>query len=192
MLTPEKIQAMRDQLKTGIKTVSVPQLFPTPCALAERMVGLASINKYCSILESSAGTGRIIDAIINYTDDYFPVGYHLCDAIELNCDLVIGLKEKYKFKIINSKITIEQGDFLESKKQYDRIIMNPPFKNGIDITHINHAKSLLLPGGRLVALCANGPRQQKAFQNYYYQQLPQNTFLEEGTSVNTALVIIDN
>jgi 16S rRNA G1207 methylase RsmC len=34
--------------------------------------------------------------------------------------------------------------------------MNPPFANGDDIKHITHA---LKPGGRLVAICANGPRQ---------------------------------
>jgi len=38
--------------------------------------------------------------------------------------------------------------------------MNPPFENGADIKHIQHAMKMLKPGGRLVAICANGPRQQ--------------------------------
>jgi 16S rRNA G1207 methylase RsmC len=37
--------------------------------------------------------------------------------------------------------------------------MNPPFANGDDIKHITHALKMLNPGGRLVAICANGPRQ---------------------------------
>ncbi len=37
--------------------------------------------------------------------------------------------------------------------------MNPPFANGQDIKHITHALRYLSPGGRLVAICANGPRQ---------------------------------
>jgi hypothetical protein len=37
--------------------------------------------------------------------------------------------------------------------------MNPPFANADDIKHIMHALKMLKPGGRLVAICANGPRQ---------------------------------
>jgi hypothetical protein len=37
--------------------------------------------------------------------------------------------------------------------------LNPPFGNADDIKHIMHAWKMLKPGGRLVAICANGPRQ---------------------------------
>jgi len=38
--------------------------------------------------------------------------------------------------------------------------MNPPFHNGADIAHIKHALHFLERDSVLVAICANGPRQQ--------------------------------
>ena len=42
--------------------------------------------------------------------------------------------------------------------------MNPPFDHGADIRHIEHARAKLKPGGRLVAICAAGPRQRERFE----------------------------
>ena len=42
--------------------------------------------------------------------------------------------------------------------------MNPPFDHGADIRHIDHARRKLNPGGRLVAICAAGPRQRERFE----------------------------
>jgi len=56
------------------------------------------------------------------------------------------------------------ADFLdcttEQLRRFNRIVMNPPFVQGSDIAHIKHALHFLERDGRLVALCANGPRQQ--------------------------------
>ena len=38
--------------------------------------------------------------------------------------------------------------------------MNPPLDHGVDIKHIERAATMLCPGGRLVAVCANGPLQR--------------------------------
>ena len=89
----------------------------------------------------------------------------------------------------------ECGDFLSFNGNlgaFDRIIMNPPFENAVDIKHINHALTMLKPSGRLVALCANGPRQREAFQNMadYWEDLPTGSFKEQGTGVNVALMVI--
>ena len=61
------------------------------------------------------------------------------------------------------------SDFLECSAEqlgalFDRVVMNPPFGAGADIQHITHALKMLKPGGRLVALCANGPRQNAALR----------------------------
>jgi hypothetical protein len=56
----------------------------------------------------------------------------------------------------------QQADFLECNGDlgtFDRIVMNPPFANADGIKHIMHAMKMMKPGGRLVAICANGPRQ---------------------------------
>jgi hypothetical protein len=75
--------------------------------------------------------------------------------------------------------------------------MNPPFVNGADIQHIKHAVTFLKPGGRLVAICANGPRQQAALKPLaeqsggYWEDLPAGTFADQGTNVNTAMLVIE-
>lgn len=92
---------------------------------------------------------------------------------------------------------VHAGDFLECTPEqfgkFDYVLMNPPFKNGEDIRHIEHARKFLKPGGRLVAICANGPRQQERLQTIatHWEELPAGTFKEAGTMVNTALVVID-
>lgn len=75
--------------------------------------------------------------------------------------------------------------------------MNPPFQDGVDIEHIRHAVKFLKPGGRLVALCANGPRQRAALKTLAedsggsWEDLPTGVFKAEGTGVNVALLVIE-
>jgi 16S rRNA G1207 methylase RsmC len=95
-----------------------------------------------------------------------------------------------------TKVTILPGDFLATRPgRFDRVVMNPPFANGQDIEHILHARSLLLPRGRLVALCAGGPRQAQRLKPLVdacggaWQELPAGTF--EGTDVRAVLLTIE-
>jgi 16S rRNA G1207 methylase RsmC len=61
-------------------------------------------------------------------------------------------------------LEVPMGGLQNNLGTFDRIIMNPPFENAIDIKHIKHALTMLNPGGRIVALCAKGPRQREAFK----------------------------
>ena len=54
--TRDKIEQMQYALKTGVQVIAAPQLFPTPPALAERMVEEADILPGHSVLEPSAGS----------------------------------------------------------------------------------------------------------------------------------------
>jgi hypothetical protein len=75
--------------------------------------------------------------------------------------------------------------------------MNPPFADMQDVKHIEHAWTMLKPGGLMVALCANGPRQQAALPAFFKAQggycvmepLPDGSFASSGTNVRVALVI---
>jgi 16S rRNA G1207 methylase RsmC len=71
--------------------------------------------------------------------------------------------------------------------------MNPPFERGADIQHIEHARKFVKPGGRLVAICANGPRQRERLMPLatHWEDLPAGTFKAQGTAVNAALLVID-
>lgn len=185
---PDKneFDAMREQLREGVKVVSAPQLFPTPRNLAVRMVALANPQPGQSVLEPSAGTGRILTAIRQHCPSTIrtavEVSQTLCRQLER------GDPGAYVF----------HADFLEWKRGtqtlFDAIVMNPPFIDGSDIKHIKHALNMLKPGGRLVAVCANGPRQNAQLRPLVeqhggeWEDLPPGTFLESGTGVNTALI----
>lgn len=180
---PQDFQAMRESLRAGVQVVTAPQLFATPRPLALRMAHLAQIGRGTRILEPSAGTGNLIDAIRNTAR-----GYSLT-AVEINCTMADRLRS-----ILEVDDT-HQGDFLQQNGnlgKFDRIVMNPPFQNGADIKHIQHALGFLKPGGRLVAICANGPRQQEQLKPLAdtWEELPADTFKDQGTNVRAALLTI--
>ncbi|EMM6734536.1 TPA: PLxRFG domain-containing protein [Pseudomonas aeruginosa] len=89
---------------------------------------------------------------------------------------------------------------------YDRIVMNPPFSKGRDIQHVQHAYSLLKPGGRLVAIMSEGAffQSNKAAENFRAwldglgatsERLPEGSFMDPAlpvnTGVNARMVVID-
>lgn len=178
---------MKDSLRTGVQVTTVDQLFPTPKELAQRVIELADIQPKHRILEPSAGTGALLLAIHEAT----PLSqWNTLDlvAVEVNPKLAKRLDQYTE--------AIHCADFLTCNGNlgtFDRIVMNPPFANGQDIKHIEHARHFLKPGGRLVAICANGPRQQEALKPIAseWHDLEPGTFASEGTNVNTALLIIE-
>jgi protein-L-isoaspartate O-methyltransferase len=180
----EDFAALKATLKAGVKVISAPQLFPTPPALAGRMVELADLRPGLCVLEPSAGTGNIVRAVLDAVDTEVL-------AYEINRDLCSQLERTFP----SWKLQVRCKDFLEVTDfmgQYERILMNPPFHNGADVVHILHALKFLKPGGRLVAICANGPRQQAELRPLAttWEELPEATFAEQGTNVRAALMTV--
>lgn len=191
---PNEFDAMRDQLRQGVQVVSAPQLFPTPQDVAARMVELADLDVGHRVLEPEAGTGAIIREIAKAValDEI-----ELC-AVEINARLADMLRESFP----DAQVT--QADFLgfqpvaSDAPLFDRILMNPPFADAQDIKHILHARALLAPGGRLVAICAHGPRQIAALKPLaegsggVWEPLPSGAFAASGTNVSTVLLTIES
>ena len=199
MLNLEKINKMKAQLAAGVQVITAPQLFPTPRELAQHMAdiilepnnyseGVRSWNPNdCHILEPSAGTGVLLGAL---GCSWHPAGKLV--AVELNASLCQQLEHDFPLT------EVYQGDFMEFESvPFDRIIMNPPFINGADILHIKHAVSMLKEGGRLVAICAGGPRQKKELEPLVmdsggiWEPLPAGTFKSQATNVNSVLLTIE-
>lgn len=178
----DDIEAIKGALRDGVQIAIAPQLFPTPVDLAQRMVALANIAPGMRVLEPSAGTGRLLDAL--------PSGADVV-AVEVMHGLAEQLRRRYP------AATVITGDFLavasSLSTKYDRILMNPPFEKAADIAHIKAAAALLAPGGRLVAICAGGPRQKDALEPLadLWEPLPDGTFEEAGTNVRTVLLTIE-
>lgn len=183
--------AMREALRTGqaVQVVSAPQLFPTPAHVAARMVELADLPHGAGspprIMEPSAGTGALLRAVQDAyagTDRPAPVVH----AWEIVHDLARRLRDTFP------AVTVRAFDFLQFDpnpvERFDVVLMNPPFANADDVRHILHARRFLAPGGRLVAICAAGPRQHEALQDLAdsWEYLPAGAF--DGTNVRTVLL----
>jgi protein-L-isoaspartate O-methyltransferase len=179
--TRTKFDDLADALREGIRVVTAPQLFPTPPDLARRVVELADIRPGMTVLEPSAGTGALLDAIGTHDG---------VTAVEVNHTLAEVLRTRYPLCDVRCADFLAIGDEMG---QFDRIVMNPPFDHGSDIDHIKHAYRMLNPGGRLVAICANGPRQQEVMSDICsaWIELPAGSFKEQETNVNAAIVVID-
>lgn len=176
--------AMKKSLETGVQVVSANQLFPTPPEISARLVELADIEPGQRVLEPSAGTGNLLRAIAEAGTSCEVV------AVELSPTLAQGLKTTAK------GVAVHCADFLTQNGnlgKFDRVIMNPPFENADDIKHIQHALHMLEPGGRLVAICAAGPRQRAAMQEEASEwiDLEPGSFKASGTNVSAAIVVFD-
>jgi hypothetical protein len=173
----------------SVRTGGSQAFWPTPYPLARRMVEEANIQPGMSVLEPSAGTGRLADMIKKLTG-IAPI----CVELFLVCSAV--LKEKGYEVIKIDFCGYEPGLY------YDRILMNPPFADSKDVDHVQHAYRLLAPGGRLVAIMSehsffSSHRVDAAFCAWLEdvggtsEQLPADTFNSSGTGVQTRLVIIN-
>lgn len=101
--------------------------YPTPENIINKMLCDIDFKMIHSILEPSAGSGNIVEAIKKkesfYSTTYNKVNYDI-DCIEADQNLQHILKGK-NFRVV-------YNDFLtyDTMKEYDIIIMNPPFSNG--------------------------------------------------------------
>ena len=98
--------------------------YPTPGRLIEKMLFSLDFDYIQSILEPSAGKGDIVDKIKKKEDSGWKKRNFDIDCIESDSNLQHILKGKSYRLVYN--------DFLnyETMKEYDLIIMNPPFSNG--------------------------------------------------------------
>ncbi|MGU9926707.1 class I SAM-dependent methyltransferase, partial [Klebsiella pneumoniae] len=99
-----RIQAMRDKLEGRAPVAEIQgssQLFVTPSPECRRLVELADVRETDRILEPSAGTGAILQAIRD------AVPRAKCDAVELHAGLARHLQAHFP------EVRIWCGDFLE-------------------------------------------------------------------------------
>lgn len=171
------------------RAVSAFNLFQTPPAIADRMIAAATEDgrELGRVLEPSAGLGRLYQAI-RRADPACMV--HLVEIEPALCAELWRLVERDENAILH------RGDFLEPLPVvggFDSIVMNPPFRLGRDVQHIERARLLLRPGGRLVALCYDGAKQNARLRPVVdrWEVLPAGSFKSEGTGAGVALAVID-
>lgn len=171
--------------------------YPTPEAIINKMLCNIDFKMIHSILEPSAGKGNIVEAIKKkekfYSSTYNKINYDI-DCIEADQNLQSILKGK-NFRVV-------YNDFLtyDTMKEYDIIIMNPPFSNGCK--HLLKALEMQQRnGGAIVCLlnaetlknpCTNDRRylQRKLTEYNAKVEFIQDAFMdaERKTAVEIALI----
>lgn len=184
----DPFEQMRAALRTGVKTIAVPQLFETPAPLARRVVKAAGVEPGDLVLEPEAGLG----AIATVARDAGGV----VRCVEFNVAASARLRDL--------GFDVRTADFLDLRPEdfgvlFDRVPMNPPFHGQADIRHVVHAMRMLRVGGTLAAVMgagvlSNGNKLAEQFRAFVeandgeIEELPAGSFVQSGTNVNTVLV----
>ncbi len=182
-------------LENGNLIVRRDGFFETPRAVVERMLELVppSNDSNSLTLEPSAGLG----AIVRVLDEY---GVALIVMVEKDENRAEMLEKEFS----RQDRIVCNSDFLfhDNEYPYDRVYMNPPFEESQDIDHVRHAYDLLAPDGIMVSVMSEGAffrtdKKSLAFRQWldsvggYSETLPEGSFKESGTGVNTRLVVIE-
>jgi len=156
------------------------QFFETPPEVAAELIRLANIQAGETVLEPSAGRGRIASLV------------DCCDCVELNHE-----NREY---LSGNGFNLVGDDFLMFTGEYDVIVANPPFTRQQDIEHINHmmkiAKRRVVSVASAAVLFRDNNKTVK-FRDKIKEMggtiipLPAKAFAESGTNVSTCVVCVD-
>lgn len=164
--------------------------FSTPPAIVSKLIDMAVLEPGMEVLEPSAGEGAIALAVRAAGADVY--------CVEIDSGRFRTLCEQEHW-------AVALGDFLQHNpsRQFDRIVMNPPFAKRADIKHVLHAREFLKPDGLLVSVMSAGIlfredaisrsfRKQcltiEELPNDTFEELTDDAFKSSGTNVRTALI----
>lgn len=181
-------------LATGIMPLDNPlDFYRTPGEVLGMMIERAQhmAPNATMILEPSAGDGAIATGLRTA----FP-GAQIT-VVE------IDPKRAAKLRAIDG-ITVIEGDFLQHTGAYELIVMNPPFSIESDkleyVAHIEHAYTLLCPGGALVSVAPSGLKYRTDKRTAHLREMverdgniedaPGQAFEVSGTSVATVILAL--
>lgn len=145
--------------------------YPTPQNLIDKMLDGLDWKMIHTVLEPSAGKGNIVEALKKKEDFnnrwYTTIKLNI-DCIENDVNLRAVLKEK-NFRVVHD-------DFLtyDTMKEYDLIIMNPPFSNGCK--HLLKALEMQQRNGGAVICLLNAETLKNECNN---ERIMLNRMLEE-------------
>lgn len=151
------------------------QFYPTPESIARYVCESAELECGMIVLEPSAGTGNLVDAIA--VDDIPVVCVELSD---IHC------------KILESKgYETIQGDFIEVSDRlgmFDRIIMNPPYSLNRADVHVKKALKHLKKDGIMIAVLPLSFRNKEIDSNFDQEVLRTFDNLFDNTVISVIIV----
>ena len=168
------------------------QFFATPPEVADWLVSLAGdFSPDCKVLEPSAGTGAIIDAIHRVQPD-----------VVVDCyELMPENKEKLS-RLDHIRLLGDDFTQAEHPSEYDLIVANPPFSKNQDIRHVMQMYHDLKPGGTVAAITSRHWQQasEKACKDFrafleevsaQVYEIEEGAFKKSGTGVGTIAIVIN-
>ncbi|MGN8798472.1 methyltransferase [Segatella copri] len=168
------------------------QFFATPPEVADWLVSLAGdFSPDCKVLEPSAGTGAIIDAIHRVHPDV------VVDCYELMPENKENLSKLDHIRLLGDDFTQA-----EHSSEYDLIVANPPFSKNQDIRHVMQMYHDLKPGGTVAAITSRHWQQAsekvcKDFRAFLEEvsaqvyEIEEGAFKKSGTGVGTIAIVIN-
>lgn len=146
------------------------QFYPTPQVIVDEVMKYIPVG-IKTILEPSAGTGRLINGLKDYN-------VTAIDIAPLHCEI---LDAKEFTRVFNM-------DFMQydTENKFDLILMNPPFSKGRSKSHIDKAREHLNAGGTILAILPKGSITKDM------EVLKHFNGVFENTSIDTYLVRIEN
>lgn len=176
----------------------IPGYYPTPVEVADYMVGLADPQPNEIGLESSAGSGNLIDAVLRYCPKAQMVYY------EPNYDLgnILGMKygdnDRLFYAGPDGTACLHDAPRHTENGGYDYAVINPPFEAEQDMRHVRTTYQALRPGGRMVAIISASRQRNATFMGWLERvggwidtELPSGTFHESGADVASLLIVIE-
>lgn len=156
------------------------QFFETPSELAIQLISMAEIQTGESVLEPSAGKGRIAELIDS------------CNCVELN--------QANRQYLLKRGFKLVGEDFLNFNGRYDVIVANPPFSKQQDIDHVN--KMIDIAKRRVVSVMSASVMFRDNKKTVSFRErikslggsielLPEKIFAESGTNVRTCVVVVN-
>ena len=166
------------------------QYFSTPPELADWLVSLSDVRAEHAVLEPSAGTGAIVNAIHRACPDVTVDVFELMPENRQTLERMPG-------------ITLAGEDFTQGvPRLYDRIFANPPFSGNQDIRHVRMMYDALNPdGGEMCVITSRhwvtAPEKECLHFRDWLQEVeaemhevPEGVFAESGTDVATMVIVI--
>lgn len=201
----EKLKSIKADLSVGFVNMSEEKrtrekdaFFPTPVKVVDKMIETANLKPDSIMLESSAGTGRILDEakkVINSVDNFV--------VIEMNGERQRILRDKgYKVDFNGTfEDSLKDSETLKKIKNCDKVVINPPFKNDSDVKHLLISYMFCADNADVVSILQENSlyydrqihRVFKEFLSligkdaYEVVSLPAGSFKDELTTVDTVI-----